>query len=95
MKTDAGWTLKEARKHLDEVISDALEHGPQTIVVDGRRVVVVAATDYPTQGTPPEAESDPGRHIVDLLNESPLKGLNIEFDRDSDPVREVDLGDSK
>jgi hypothetical protein len=94
LKTDTKWNLEEARKHLDTVIKEALDHGPQRIVLKGKRHVMVVAVDasQPAEAT----DSDPKhKHLLDLVMNSPLRGANIEFQRIRGRPREVDLGDDE
>ena len=81
MKTSATWKLKDAREHLDEVIDEALAHGPQTIVVDGHKAVVVTSAARP----------QPRRHLLDVLRDAPLEGEDLVVDRVEISVREIDL----
>jgi hypothetical protein len=93
MGTDTEWSLDAARENLDAVIASALESGPQTIIANGRRVIVVDERNFASRGVHREPAPDPGRHLVDLINESPLKGSGVVFERLCSPPRLVDLGD--
>jgi hypothetical protein len=85
----ANWKLREAREHFDEVIQEALTHGPQTIELDGGREVVLALRDNAANGE----SKPPVPHLAKLFLNSPLKGLELEFPRMNAEMRPVDFGE--
>lgn len=88
------WQMQEAKNKLAEVIRRAREEGPQTITVHGREsVIVVKAEDYDTPAQKPRKRGKPpkGQSLWDVL--APLRGLNIEFERDRSGSREVPFAD--
>ncbi len=77
------WQLAEAKNRLSEVVGRALGEGPQRITRRGEAVIVVSEDDYMRLT---------GERIgfVDYLMSGPsLDG--VEFDRDGEPMREVEL----
>lgn len=41
------WKIEQAKTRLEQIVHDAIESGPQTIMADGRRTaVVLSADDY-------------------------------------------------
>ena len=77
------WQLAEAKNRLSEVVSKALGEGPQRITRRGEAVIVVSEADYLRLT---------GERVgfVDYLMSGPsLEG--VEFERDSTPMREVEL----
>ena len=82
MKTSATWKLKDAREHFDEVIEDAIEHGPQTILIEGRGAVVVSIAP---------SDCRPRKHLLEILRSAPLAGEDLVIERVNATVRDVDL----
>ena len=77
------WRLAEAKNRLSEVVSKALGEGPQRITRRGEVVIVVSEAEYMRLT---------GERVgfVDYLMSGPsLEG--VEFERDSTPMREVEL----
>ena len=77
------WRLAEAKNRLSEVVSKALGEGPQRITRRREVVIVVSEAEYMRLT---------GERVgfVDYLMSGPsLEG--VEFERDSTPMREVEL----
>ena len=79
------WQLQEAKNRLSELVNQALERGPQIITRNGVETVVVVPVDEFRRLRQRQ------RSLVDFLNESPLKGADLELERLRDLPREVDL----
>lgn len=77
------WNLSEAKAQLSKVIQYALDGEPQRIVRGGREAVVVLSEAEYTR------VAGPRRNLVDLF--SALRGSGLEFPRDQDAGREVDI----
>lgn len=76
------WTLAKAKNALSEVVRSAVEKGPQSITVRGRRTaVVLSQADY-EQLTRPERTRD---FKAFLLSIPSLEGVDLE--RDQSPPR--------
>jgi prevent-host-death family protein len=83
----ARWALQDAKARLSEVVRKAKTEGPQRITVHGREeVVVVSVEEYRrVKGTPT------GEVLVKVLQDSPLRDLNIDRARTRGRVRGVEL----
>lgn len=78
------WQLQEAKAKLTELIKQAQKE-PQAISRHGtREAVVLSLQQY-------SALTHSNTNLVDLLRNSPLNGLELEFTRDTSSARKVDL----
>lgn len=79
--------LQDAKARFSELVRRAHREGPQHVTVHGRdEVVVLAAQDYH------RLKGDrSGRLLVDLLQESPLRDVTMEWKGVRSPVRGVKL----
>ncbi len=79
------WTVAQAKAKLSEVIDTARAQGPQTITRNGRKaVVVVSAEEW-------ERKTKRKESLVEFLNRSPLRGLDIDLERIKDGPRDIEL----
>jgi len=79
------WQLQEAKARLSEVIQKAINEGPQDISLRGRpAAVVLSHADY-------EMLTRPKPSFTAFLHESPLRGVELEPERDTSLTREVGL----
>jgi len=79
------WQLQQAQNHLQDLVNQAKQSGPQHIVVHGKReAVVISETEY-------QQMTKKKLSFVDFMKQSPLAGLEISFDRDPSQTRDVDL----
>lgn len=79
------WQLQEAKAHLSEVVRLCLREGPQMLTVRGKEeVVLLSKQEY-------ESLKGSKQNLFDFMRASPLKGLDISFERDSSVTRDVDL----
>ena len=79
------WQLQEAKNQLSTVVERAMSSGPQTITKHGKHaVVVLSAAEFKRMRRPKKT-------LVQLLRDSPLRGLDLDFSRLKDPPREVHL----
>ena len=77
------WRLADAKNKLSEVVTRAIEEGPQCIRRRGDTVLVVSQRDYDRlTGERPDLKSF-------LLNGPDLSGLDLT--RDNSPMRDVAL----
>jgi prevent-host-death family protein len=75
------WQLQDAKNQLSELVRRVLSEGPQTITVRGRKVAVVVSVDeYEQQMKKP-------KHLVEIMDESPLKGSGINISRSREAIR--------
>jgi prevent-host-death family protein len=81
------WQLQDAKARLSEVVKKAAQDGPQHITLHGApAAVVLSAQDYQRL----IKRSRPKR-FVDFLRSSPLKGVDLELERDRSAARDIDL----
>jgi prevent-host-death family protein len=79
------WQLQEAKAKLSEVVKCSVRDGPQEISVRGEpAVVVLARAEYDRLRTRRPS-------LVEFLQESPLVGMELEFERDRTSPRETEL----
>lgn len=81
------WPLQDAKARFSELVRRVRSEGPQHVTVHGRdEVVVVAADEFRRlKGV------RTGRALVDALQASPYRDLDIEPRRERMPVRDVEL----
>lgn len=79
------WQLQEAKAHLSEVVRLCIQQGPQLLTVRGKdEAVLLSKKDYERlMGAKP--------NLFDFMRASPLKGLDISWERDQSQNRDVDL----
>ena len=79
------WQLQDAKNRLSEVCDKAFSEGPQTITRRGEpAVVVVSVKEYHRLTTPATS-------LLEFFQQSPLKGIDLDIERDRDPGREAEL----
>lgn len=78
------WPLRDAKNRLGRLLDEAKE-AAQLITVRGREVAVVVSVDEYRRLTRPEG------NLVDFLRASPLVGVDLEVERDTDLGRPIDL----
>ena len=72
------WQLQEAKNRLSDVIRQAMIRGPQMITLRGKPAVIVLSVETFLQLT---RNPEP---LSRFFAESPLKGMEIDFERDRD-----------
>lgn len=81
------WLLQDAKARFSELVRRVKTEGPQLVTVHGRlEVVVVSAEEYRRL----KGEVS-GQALIDALQASPHRDLDIEPARSPAPVRAVDL----
>jgi prevent-host-death family protein len=81
------WLLQDAKARFSELVRRVKSEGPQLVTVHGRlEVVVVSADEYRRL-----KGNMSGQALIDALQASPHRDLEIEPERSPAPVREVDL----
>lgn len=81
------WLLQDAKARFSELVRRVKAEGPQLVTVHGREeVVVVAADEYRRLKGEPT-----GQALIDLLQASPHRDVEIAPPRAPSPVRDVDL----
>jgi prevent-host-death family protein len=77
------WQLQEAKARFSEVVTRALEEGPQTVTRRGREAVVIVAADS-------FRRSSSARRPRDFFRQGPFLD-GVDLDRDCSLPRRVDL----
>lgn len=81
----SSWQLQEAKARLSEVVKKAAQEGPQHITLHGEpAAVLLSEADYRRLNKRP-------RRFVDFIRNSPLKGMDLDLERDRSPPRDVRL----
>jgi prevent-host-death family protein len=79
------WQLQEAKNRFSQLVDEALVHGPQTITRHGQKtVVIISYEEYRKSIGQPE-------NLVAFLKKSPLRGIDLDLDRDKDTGRDIEL----
>jgi prevent-host-death family protein len=81
------WVLQEAKARFSELVRRVHSEGPQHVTVHGRdEVVVMAAEDFR------RLKGDlTGQALIEALQASPYRDIELEVTREPMPVREVVL----
>jgi prevent-host-death family protein len=85
----ADWQVQTAKAKFSELFRKARTEGPQRVTKQGKEtIVVLSIEDYDklTHGKRP-----PKNSFWKMLRESPLVGLELEFERDKSPMRDIEL----
>jgi prevent-host-death family protein len=83
----ARWPLQDAKARFSELVRRARSEGPQHVTVHGRdEVVVVAADEFRRL-----KGEHTGRALIDVLQASPYRDIDLSPRRDRMPVRDVQL----
>jgi len=79
------WQLQEAKNKFSEVVRKATEEGPQTVTKHGKdSVVVLSVEDY-------KKIERPETSLVEFFQRSRLASVEIDFNRDKSPARDISL----
>lgn len=82
---ESTWSVAEAKSRFSDVVSRAVEVGPQTVTRRGRRaVVVVSVQEW-------ERRSRRRGSLADFFAESPLAGSGLRAERSDDLGRPAEL----
>lgn len=81
------WLLQDAKSRFSELVRKVRSEGPQHVTVHGRdEVVVIAAEEFRRlQG------SRTGKALIEAMQASPHRDMEIESKRGVMPVRDVSL----
>ncbi|MCZ8131729.1 MAG: type II toxin-antitoxin system Phd/YefM family antitoxin [Steroidobacteraceae bacterium] len=81
----ARWQMQDAKARLSEVVKKAVSEGPQHITVHGEpAAVVLSQADYQRLKEQP-------RRFAEFIRHSPLRGVELDLERDRSPARSVRL----
>lgn len=80
------WQLQEAKAKLSQFVQDAISLGPQQISVRGKVAgVFLSQKDYD------KLVKYKKKNLVEIMQNSPLYGLDLDLKRDQTGLREIDL----
>jgi antitoxin Phd len=79
------WTFKEAEARFSEVFRLARSKGPQRISRGSGAVVVIPAEEFE------EVKRARQESLLDVLRRAPVAGLELDFTRDKDHGRDIEL----
>ena len=82
------WQLQTAKARFSEVFRRARTEGPQLITRQGKEGVVVMPVE---QFDRLAVRARQPRSLVQFFRESPLVGLELDFERDKDAGRDIEL----
>jgi prevent-host-death family protein len=81
------WVLQDAKARFSELVRRVRSDGPQHVTVHGRDEVVVIAIEEFLR-----LKGDlTGQALIDAIQASPHRDIELEMTREPMPVREVDL----
>jgi len=81
------WALQNAKAHFSELVRRVKSEGPQHVTVHGRdEVVIISVADFQRL-----SGSETGQSLIDALQSSPFRDLEIEPKREAMPIRDVRL----
>ena len=79
------WQLRDARAHFSTLVDKALSEGPQIVTRNGKKtVVLVSAQEW-------ERHNHRKVDLVEFFAGSPLRGEDIEIEREDDLPRDIAL----
>ena len=79
------WQLQEAKNKFSSLVDRATKSGPQMVTKHGEEaVVVISASDY-------KEMLKPQFNLVQFFKNSPLAMDDIDFERDKELPREIEL----
>jgi prevent-host-death family protein len=79
------WQLQQAKNRFSEVVKKALRDGPQIVTKRGiETVVIMSVEEYKRLNRP---QSD----LAEFFRNSPLRGADLDLDRNKDLGREIYL----
>jgi prevent-host-death family protein len=81
------WLLQDAKARFSELVRRARSEGPQLVTVRGREEVVVVAADEFRRLNGERT----GAALIEALQASPFRDIEIAPRRASAPVRDVEL----
>ncbi|MGP0019239.1 MAG: type II toxin-antitoxin system Phd/YefM family antitoxin [Candidatus Sulfotelmatobacter sp.] len=82
------WQVQSAKARFSEVFRRARTEGPQRITRQGKEGVVMVAEEQYDRLV---GKSHQPRNLVQFFRRSPLVGVELDLERDRDPVRDIDL----
>jgi len=86
--TGRTWQLQTAKARFSEVFQLARSEGPQVITRQGKDAVVLLPIEQFDRLT---VRSRQPESLVKFFRDSPLVGLELDFERDKDTGRDIEL----
>jgi len=79
------WQSQDAKAHFSEFVRASTKEGPQMVSVRSKiEAVLISIEEYELLiGKKPS--------FLDFINQSPLKGLDLDIERDQSLGRDIDL----
>lgn len=87
-KPTAEWKLEDAKAHFSELVRRARSDGPQLVTKRGKDAVVVIAVEELQRLRAPKP---PRKPFVAFMESLHVPGLDLDFPRERDLGREIDL----
>lgn len=81
------WSLQDAKARLSEVVRLAQEQGPQRVTIHGKEAAVMVGAEEYERLTKPKSGAD----LMKLLQESPHREVNLDFERVKMPIKTRDV----
>ncbi|MGB2637796.1 MAG: type II toxin-antitoxin system Phd/YefM family antitoxin [Candidatus Acidiferrum sp.] len=82
------WQVQTAKARFSELFRRARSEGPQLITRQGKEAVVMIADEQYERLV---AKAKQPKSLVQFFRESPLVGLELNFERDRDEGRDIEL----
>jgi antitoxin Phd len=82
------WQIQTAKAQFSEVFRRARTEGPQRITRQGKEGVVMVAEEQYARLV---GKSHQPKRLVQFFRQSPLVGVDLDFERNRDPGRDIDL----
>lgn len=79
------WQIQEVKTKLSEIIQKAVNDGSQEISVKGKTMAVIISINQYVDLISPKSS------FVQFLQNSPLRGLKIDLERDKSSCQEIEL----
>ena len=81
----ASWSVADAKARFSELIDKAKSEGPQTVTRNGKPAAVLVSVEEWEKKTAPTG------NLFEFLQNSPLRGADLDLRRLTDQPRDIDL----
>ncbi|PRX68804.1 prevent-host-death family protein [Cohnella sp. SGD-V74] len=79
------WELQDARNQLSAIVKMAADEGPQIINIRGKSAAIILSMEEYNRLTTPKTR------LTDFFKNSPLRGLELNLERNNDFTRKLEL----
>lgn len=79
------WSVATAKAHFSELIDKAKSEGPQTVTRNGKPAAVLVSVEEWEKKTAPKGT------LLEFLQNSPLRGVDLDLRRLTDQPRDIEL----